>query len=140
VPGSELIFFPRLACADQVTQGFVSFVRNPDSGQIAGSVTACQFLGVTAVRLHPIPGLDGNQPRGHNLAIHAQRGELPVKHISGRARFVAGPQLLCRPQLADHFPDRFKAVRDRPDGSDFSARLGYCYGNRLSMDIQSDKA
>src|SRR5215472_8902100 len=105
MPGPELILFSRLAGADQIAQCLMSLIGNPNRGQIAGTMAASQFLGIAAVRLHPLACLYRNQGGRHYLAFHAQRSELPVEYITGRARFVTGPKFFHRSQLTDHLPD-----------------------------------
>jgi hypothetical protein len=140
MPGPQLILFRRLAGADQIAQGFVRCVRNPDRGQISRSMTARKFLCVPPVRLHPVSGLHGNQGRRHDLAFHAQRGQLPIQNVSSRTGLVASPKAPGRPEFPDQLPHRFKPVRDGSQRTHLTARLGNSHSNRLGMDIQSNKA
>jgi hypothetical protein len=102
-------------------------------------MTTRQFLGVTAIRFHPVTRFAGNQRRRYHLTIHTQRCELPVEHVPGWPGLVTGPELLHRPQFPDQFADRFEPVRNHSQRTDFS-RFSYGDGNRFGMDIESNKA
>jgi hypothetical protein len=48
--------------------------------------------------------------------------------------------MLGRTKLPDQLPDRLFPVGDRSQASYLAIRLGYCYGYRFGMDIQTPKS
>ena len=140
MPRSQLILLGRLARPHQIAQRLGACVRNPHRRQIAGSMTARQPLRIPPVRLHPVAGLHRNQRRRDHLALDAQLRQLPVENVAGRTSFIAGPQLLDRPQLLHQLADRLRAVGDRSQAAHLAIRLGYRNRNRFGMDIQTQKS
>jgi hypothetical protein len=61
----------------------MAFVRNPDRGQLARPVQACQAHRIAAVRLHPVARPLGYQRRRHHHAVMAQFDNLTVKTVAG---------------------------------------------------------
>ena len=88
-----------LPLPNKITQCFGAFIRDRHCSQISGTMTAGQLQRVSPVRLHPISGLLRNQARRHHRALHTQLRQLPVQYESGRARLIAGTQLLGRTKL-----------------------------------------
>jgi len=66
--------------------------------------------------------------------------QLPIQHVAGWAGFVAGSQLLGRPQLANQSADRLRPVGNDPQGSNFAVRFRDRDGNGFCMDIQTHKS
>src|SRR5260370_15883912 len=115
-------------------------VWSPHRRQIAGAVTAPQPLRIPPVRLDPVAGLHRNQRRRDHLAIDSQFAQLPVQYVAGWTGFVAGPQMLHRPQFFHQLADRLSAVGDRSQAAQRAVRLGNRYSDRLGMDIQTQKS
>jgi hypothetical protein len=103
-------------------------------------VTARQLLGITPIRLHPIAGLHWHQAWRYHVALNAQLCQLPVDDIPGRSGLITGPQLLYRAKLLDQLAYRFQAVRNRSQASHLTIRLRNRDGDRLGMDIQTQKS
>ena len=95
VPRPQLILLRRLARPHQIAQRLVLRVRHPHRRQVPAAVAPRQLLGVPPIRLHPIARLHRHQRRRHDLALHPERGQLPVQHVAGRPRLVADPQPLA---------------------------------------------
>ena len=74
------------------------------------------------------------------LARHSQRGQLPVQNLTGRTGFMAGFQLVHRPKLRNHFANRFQAVRDDAERTDFSVRLSHRSRDGVRVDIKTNKS
>src|SRR6266581_1339452 len=70
-----------------------------------GPMPTGEFLGVAAIGLHPIAGFRRHERRGHDVTGDPKRGELPVEDVAAGAGFVAGPELLAAPELADQLGD-----------------------------------
>jgi hypothetical protein len=132
--------FGGLACSDKIAQGFRTLVWNPDCREIAGTVTACQLQSVQPIRLDPLAWLLRNKSWRNNRALNSQLSQLPVEYEARRAGFIAGPQLLSGTKLLDQLPDRFLAVGYRTQAAYLAIRLGYGYGYRFGMDIQTQKS
>jgi hypothetical protein len=103
-------------------------------------MAACQLQSVQTVRLDPLAWLLRNKSWRNNRALNSQLSQLPVEYEARRAGFVTGPQLVDRSKLPDQLPDRLFAVRDRTQAAYFTIRLGYGYGYRFGMDIQTQKS
>jgi hypothetical protein len=136
----QLILFRRLACPHQIAQRLRSLIRNPNRSQISGPVTASQPLRIATIRLHPVAGLHRNQRRRDHFASNTQLRHLPIQHVTRRARFVAGFQLLDRPQLLHQLAYRLRTVGNRSQAAHLAIRLGNGNGNRFGMDIQTQKS
>src|SRR6202011_2893016 len=67
----QLILLRRFARTHQIAQRLGTLVQNPHRRQIVGSVTARQLLGIPAIDLHPVSGLDRYQRWRNHLALHA---------------------------------------------------------------------
>jgi hypothetical protein len=65
--------------------------------------------------LAPEVGIAGLGDRAHDVAAHPHRGEQTLEVISGRARFVAGPDPLRSPDPLDQATDRVRVVEDLVD-------------------------
>jgi len=73
-------------CPHQIAQGLVCFVGNPDRRQITVPMIVRQLQRIYSVGLHPITSLDWNQGRGHHIALHTERRQLPTtsSHLACR--------------------------------------------------------
>lgn len=58
-------------------------VGYPDRRQISRPMTTRQFLGVTAIRFHPVTRFGGDQRRRYHLTLHPQRCQLPIENVAG---------------------------------------------------------
>jgi hypothetical protein len=137
---TQLILLRCFARTNQIAQCLGALIGNPDRSQIARSVTARQLLGITPIRLHPIAGLHWHQAWRYHVALNAQLCQLPVDDIPGRSGLITGPQLLYRAKLLDQLAYRFQAVRNRSQASHLTIRLRNRDGDRLGMDIQTQKS
>src|SRR6266567_124786 len=140
MPRSHLILLGCFASTYQIPQSLRTFIRNPYRRQISGAIATCQLLSVPSIRLYPITRLDRYQRGGHNLALNAQLRQLPVHDVARRTCLITGSQLLCWTKLLDHLADRLGTVRNRTQAPYLAIRLSNCYGDRLSMDIQTQKS
>jgi hypothetical protein len=136
----QLILLGCLTRPHQIAQRLRSLVRNPHCRQIAGSITASQPLRIAAIRLHPVAGLHRHQRRRDHFASNAQLRQLPIQHVTRRARFVAALQLLDRPQPLHQLADRLRTVGNRSQAAHLAIRLGNRNGYRFGMDIPTHKS
>src|SRR6516225_313737 len=100
----------------------------------------CQLLSIAPIGLYPITSLDRYQRGRYHLTLHAQLRQLPVHDVTCRSCLIAGSQLLRPAKLLDHLTDRFGAVGNRAQTPYLTIRLRNCYGDRLGMDIQTQKS
>ena len=137
---AQLIAFGREPRPHQIPQRLMGFVRHPHRRQVPRPIAARQLLGIAPVGLHPVSCLHRHQRRGHHFAVHSQLRELPVQHVTGRARLVAHLQALRLAELADQPSHRLGTVRNRPKTAHLTAYFRHRHRNRLRMDIQPDKS
>src|SRR5215467_5068333 len=139
MPSTQLVSLGCLAGAHQVAKSFVSRIGNPYRCQVSGPIAAGQFQGVTPIGFHAFARFDGYEGWSNHFAVHTQRGQLPIQHISCGSGFVASSQLLDRTKLVNQLPNRLRAVGNNPEGANFTA--GFCNrdGNRFRMDIQTNE-
>lgn len=81
-----------------------------------------------------------SQRRCNYIALHPQRRQLPIQHVSRRASFITGSQLLDLSQLPHQPANRFFPVGDHSQRTNFSARFGYRHRDRICVDIQTNKS
>lgn len=93
-----------------------------------------------AIGLHSISGLNRNQSGGNNVATPTERSQQPIDDLSSGTGLVAGVQLLDGTELAYQSSDRFLAVGNRAQGSDFSVGFSNGNSNGFSVDIKTDKS
>ena len=127
-------------CPHQIAESFVRRIGNPDRSQIAAAVATGKLCGVAPVGLHSIARFGRYQRWRHDLAVHAQFGQLPIQYVPGWSRFVTGSQITDRPQLLYQFPDRLQSIRNDAQWTDFSVWFGGGDNDCVRMDIQSEKA
>src|SRR5258708_3653930 len=135
-----LIALGSFPCTNQITQSFVSSVGHPAGSEIARSITASQLQCITSVSLNFVAGLNRNQRGCNHVAVNAERGELPVEHVSGRTSFVTGAELFRRSELLHAAADGLFAVGNHSDGANFTIGFSNGNGNRVSVDIQTNKS
>ena len=75
---------------------FMRFVRNPYRGQLAGAMQPRQAHGIAAVGLDPVARPLRHQRRGDHHALMAERDDLAIKTVAGRAGLVANSNSPCR--------------------------------------------
>ena len=136
----QLILLGRLPRANEIAQGFVRRVGDPDRRQIASAITPRELHRVASVRLDPIAGFDRHQGRGHHLALHLERRQLPIQHVPRRARFVADAQLRGRPQFLHQLPNRLRAIGNDAERSNLPVRFRNRDRDRFCVDIKTDKS
>src|SRR6266852_1725497 len=124
------------ACYEAGPTGYVLYWQLTQLG------VECAVVAPTLVpvRLHPIARLHRNQRGRHHCALHPQLRQLPVQYVASRTGFIAGPQLLHRTKLLHQLADRLFPVGDCSQAAYLAVLLGYRDGNRLGMDIQSQKS
>lgn len=71
----------------------MSFVRNPDRGQLARAMQARQAYGIPAVCLHSVARTLGNQRRCHHHAVMPQFDNLAIKTVTRGTGLVAKVKL-----------------------------------------------
>jgi hypothetical protein len=103
-------------------------------------MTACKLQRIPPVRLDPVTRLLRNQRRCYDCALYSQLRQLPVEYKPCRTGFVTGPQLVGRSKPFDQLADRLFAVGYRTQAAYLAVRLGYRYGYRFRMDIQTQKS
>ncbi len=122
--GSELIGLRGLTRAQQISQSFMRRVGDPYGREIAGTMTAREPLGVAAIGLDAVAGLDRHEGRGDDVTGYPQFGQLPVEHVPTGPGFVAGAQMLPAAELADQFGDGRGLIGNHAEAPDLTARLG----------------
>src|SRR5437588_1526521 len=81
-----------VAAAHEIPESLLLWRRRLDEAERAGAVEREQLLGVAAVGLHAIAGLDGYERRGDEVTGDADRGEQAQRVIAARPRLVADGQ------------------------------------------------
>jgi hypothetical protein len=97
--------------------------------------------GVTAIGVHAIAGLLGNEGGCHHPAVVACFGEIPVEPVPTGPRFIDKEQLCgLRWQLADEVINVTVAGADGPEVDDLSVVIfgDVSHGNRVFVDVHSD--
>jgi hypothetical protein len=90
----------------KIADGFVLDCGDIDRCKIARAHQAGQLHGVTAVGLHPVARLFGNQGRGDDPADVAFLGEIPVEPVPTGSRFIDKDEMLgLRVELPDEVID-----------------------------------
>ena len=140
MPCSQQVAFSGFPSAHQISERFVGGVGDPHRREIAGSVAAGQFQGVTPIGLHALSRLARHQRRRYHFALRSQSGQLPVQHVARGTGFITKPQLLHRPQFSNQPSNGFRSVRDQAQGSNLIVGLRHRDGNDLGMDIQTNKS
>jgi hypothetical protein len=82
------------------------------------------------------PAFTGTSVGAHDDAADPELRELPVQGVAAGTRFVARPQGLGRPELADQLSHGLGVMRDHTQGADLAGWLGHGDGDRVRMDIQ----
>jgi hypothetical protein len=77
----------------KVADGFVLDCGARDRGQLARAHQAGQWPGVTAVGLHPVARLLGNQGRGDDPADAAFWGEIPGEPVATGSRVIDNDEM-----------------------------------------------
>jgi len=103
------------AGAHQVAHGLMRRIPNPDRGQLARPVQLRQHDGITAVRLHAVTSLHGDQRRRDDRAIVPQLDKLAVQAIATGPGLVAEMKPTAdSAQLVDQFSYMVGPVQNRP--------------------------
>ncbi|MCY1235648.1 hypothetical protein D9M72_482710 [compost metagenome] len=82
-----------LASPHQVADRLMSFIWNPDRGQLARAVQARQADSIPAVGLHPVARSLGHQRRCHHHAVMPQLDNLTVKAVTRGTSLIAEVKL-----------------------------------------------
>src|SRR5205085_6093840 len=109
------------------------------SGQLASPVTSRQLLGIPPVSLDPIACLRRHQAGRDHRTSYSQLRELPIQHVAGWTRLVAGSQILHGSEFVNQLSNRLQAIRNYAETSHLSGRFGDCHYDRLRVDIESNK-
>jgi hypothetical protein len=138
VSGAELVSLGRFTRADEVTQGLVLGVGYEHRGEVAGTQSAGEPHGISAIGLDAITAPDGDQGRGDHFAMDAELDELPVQHKPGRPGFVADAQGCRVTESFQQLLDGFGAVGNLAQRPHLAARFRNRYRNRRGVYIQAD--
>src|SRR4029453_18504843 len=84
-------------------------------------------------------GFHGDQGGPHHLAFHAEPSQFPIHHIPRGGSLVADSQPLVLPQLLYQLPDRPRSVRNPAQRPYLTSWLRDRNGDRVGVDIQTDK-
>jgi hypothetical protein len=113
-----------VAGPDQVANGFVNHVRNPDPGQLPGTMQPRQRHRVPPVGLDPFAWPLRDQRRRHHHAVVAKIPNLPVQSVTRRPGLEADMQAIVLPgQLLDRPLDHGRPVLDLAEKPDFTAAV-----------------
>jgi hypothetical protein len=104
VAGVELIALGGLAGAHQISQDLMRRIGDPHRSQVTTPEAPGELRGIAPVGLDAVAGLHGYQRGGQDDAPDPELRELPVQGVAAGARFVARPQGLGGPELADQLP------------------------------------
>ena len=141
VSGTQLVLFGREPRPYEIPQRLVCGIRDPHRCQVAGTVVARELRRVPAIGFHTVASFHRYQRRRYHLAFHPEFRKLPVQCVPRRPRFVAGPQLIGRPELLQQLSHRLQPVGDDTQGPDLTVSpwLRDRDSDRFRVDIQTDK-
>src|SRR5262249_43761501 len=108
--------------------------------EVPTAEAARELLGIPAVGLDAVAGLDGYQGGRDDDAGDVELRELPVERITTGPGFVAHAEGVDRAELTDELPHGFRLVRDDSESVDFTARLGDGDSNRGGVNIETDES
>src|SRR6202035_3534707 len=113
---------------------------HPYRGQLSRSITPGQLQRIAPVGLHAISRSHRYQCWCYYFALGAQRRQLPVQYVARRTGLVTEIQFFNRAQFLDQFTNGLKSIRYYSNRSHLSVLLRNGYGNRLGVDIQTNKS
>jgi hypothetical protein len=115
-------------------------VGSPDSRQVTSTVTSSQLFCVSLIPLDSIAGLYRDQGWGYDVALNADRRELPVQRKTDWSGFVASAQRCGFTQLTHHLSNRNLTIQNYAQEANFA--IGFSNSNRnfLSIDIKTNKS
>ncbi|AMM84041.1 hypothetical protein AZF01_06435 [Martelella sp. AD-3] len=106
--GPTPILHRRRAGPHQVADRFMSFIGNPDCGELIGAMQACQQDGISAVCLNPVSRARRCQRWRNDDAILTEICQLPVKDIAAGTGLVAEAEYgFMLPELGDQTSNGF---------------------------------
>jgi hypothetical protein len=123
---------------DNSITGHARRIGHPDRREIPGAIAAGEARRILAIGLHPIAGFRGDEARRDDVAVDAQRRELPVQRVARWPGFVTDAHVRGRPELRDQFAHRVGTIADHPELAHRAVPLGDRNGDRLGMDIETD--
>jgi hypothetical protein len=135
----QLVSLGRFAGSYQIAQGLVSGIRHPYRGQLSRSITPGQLQRIAPVGLHAISGSHRYQCWRYYFALGAQRRQLPVQYVARRTGPVTEMRFFNRTLFLDQFTNGLKSIRYYFNRSHLSVLLRNGEGNRLGVDIQTNK-
>jgi hypothetical protein len=122
----------RLAAPHQVAHRLVRLVRHPDRGQLPGPQQARQRHRIAPVRLHPVARLARDERGRHHRAGVAERHDLAVEPVPGRAGLVADMQPpVPRRQARDQLSHRLGAGVDLAEVTHLAPSAGLGHRHRV---------
>ena len=134
---TKLVSFGGVPRSNQVAQGLLFGVGDPDRRQVTASMQTCELLGVSAIRLYPVARLDRAEGRRDHVALDPHLRELPVQTVPARTGLVADPQLSFALQLLDRPSYRLAAVGNRSHRLHRPVLVGHRHGDRLRVHDQA---
>ncbi len=94
----QLVGLGIVAGTDEIAQRLTRLVGDPDRCEVAAAQQSGELGRVAPVGLDPVAGLGRDERRGDDDALDAERGELAVERVAGRAGLVGDAQPGVRPQ------------------------------------------
>ena len=88
----QLVGLGIVAGADEIAQRLTRLVGDPDRCEVAAAQQSGELGRVAPVGLDPVAGLGRDERRRDDDALDAQRGELAVERVAGRAGLVGDAQ------------------------------------------------
>ncbi len=125
VLGAQQVHLGIVACPDQVAQGLVGLVGDPDRREVAAAQQPCQLGRIALVGLDPVTGFDGDERGRHDHARDAHGGQLAMEGVAGGARLVGDLQVEVRPAEPLHQPSHCGRIV-----GDLAVLLGIAEGPR----------
>jgi hypothetical protein len=122
----------RLAGPHQVAHRLVRLVRHPDRRQPPGPQQACKRYRIAPVGLHPVAGPARDERGRHHRAGMAERHDLAVEPVPGRAGLVADVQPpVPRRQTRDQPPHSLGAGFDLAEVAHLAPPAGLGHRHRV---------
>src|SRR4029077_10118342 len=131
----------RLTCTNEITDRFMSLIRNPHRGQFTGAVQFGKIDRTPPVGLDPLAWLSRDQRWRDDGALVPRYGELSLNAVAAWSGLITEPQFSSRrSQLHGQRFQGSRCVGDLPMLAHFSpqARFGQRDRDRVLVHVKAD--
>ena len=136
----QLVGLGVVAGTDEIAQRLTRLVGDPDRCEVAAAQQPGELGRVAAVGLDPVAGLGRDERRRDDDALDAQRRELAVERVAGRAGLVRDAQPGVRPaEPVDEPVDRCGLVGDLAMIFRVAERAGHRNRDRRLVHVELDE-